>query len=120
MTGRSWLVVVGLALLCSACGGSTDLKVSLAPGDGEGAFALVNRSDGAWDGARVRVTGDGPTATCFDQAVASWPAGEARSFPRCGDRTVIALEVDGARADLVLASGTLYRKLGRREIPIRG
>jgi hypothetical protein len=109
-------------LLCLAwwgCGGSEPVEVGLDPGSSVETFGLVNLTRSPWSGVAVRVTGDARATACFTGVVDSWGPGEVRSFPRCGDRTLVALTVDGREALFVFGGGTLYRKLGRREIPVR-
>lgn len=111
--------VVVLALLTMSCGGPTPVELGLDPGAPGETFGLVNRTTSPWSQVSVRVTGDGGAGACFDGVVATWGAGETQTFPRCGDRSVVALTVDGQEAFFVVGGGTLYRKLGRREIPVR-
>lgn len=111
--------IVAVVVLTVACGGPEPVELGLDPGAPGEAFGLVNRTDSVWLQVRVRVTGDGGAGACFDGVVDSWGPGETRGFPRCGDRTLVALTVDGQEAFFVVGGGTLYRKLGRREIPVR-
>ena len=108
-----------LALLATGCGGGGGVELGLAPDPSPGAFALVNRTPDTWSEVRVRVTGDDHAGPCHDAVLPRWPAGEARSFPRCGDRTLVAVTVRGKETFFVVAGATLYRKLGRKEIPVR-
>lgn len=111
--------VVALTLVTLACGSPEPVELALDPGTSGEAFALVNRTGSAWTQVAVRVTGDGRAGSCFDDVVATWGPGEARSFPRCGERSVMTLTVAGRESLFVVGGGTLYRKLGRREIPVR-
>ena len=113
------MAAVALGLALAACGGA-EITVALQGGGGGESFGLVNRSPKGWSGVRVRVTGDSGGGSCFDQVVPSWAPGEVRDLPRCGDRTLVAIEVSGKQAELVYANGMLYRKLGRREVPVPG
>lgn len=111
--------VVALTLVTLACSSPEPVELGLDPGSSAETFGLVNRTGSSWTQVGVRVTGDGRAGACFDDVVATWGPGEVQSFPRCGDRSVVALTVDGQEALFVVGGGALYRKLGRREIPVR-
>lgn len=98
--------------------GREEVKLGLGPAAGADGFSVVNRSGDEWSDVQVRVTGDAGGAPCLDRILLIWRPGEAQTMPRCGDRTVVAVTVNGARVELVYANGKLSRKLGRREIPL--
>jgi hypothetical protein len=120
VTLRAGVAAVALALVLAACGGGAEITVTLQEVGAGGSFGLVNRSPAGWSDVRVRVTGDSGGGPCYDQVVSGWAPGELRTLPRCGERTLVSIEVGGQQAELVYANGKLYRKLGRREIPVPG
>lgn len=118
-TRASIPAVLALVVLTLACAGPEPVELALDPGSSAETFGLVNRTGSPWSGVAVRVTGDAGATACFTGVVDTWGPGEVRSFPRCGDRTLVALTVGGQESFFVVGGGTLYRKLGRREIPVR-
>jgi hypothetical protein len=118
MTTRIMVLVSVAATLVACGGGGEEVELGLGPAGGADSFSLVNRSGDEWSDVQVRVTGDSGGAACLDRILLIWRPGEAQTLPRCGDRTVVAVTVSGARVELVFANGKLFRKLGRREIPI--
>ena len=66
------------------------------------------------------VEADGSATPCSADRIATWePAAEHR-IPACGAKTRITLSTGGASAQFVVVGGKLFRKLGRKEIPVAG
>ena len=114
---------VVIVLLGSGCGGPPPaLEVSYA-GAAEGdSFRLVNASAEPWADVRVLVRGmrpDGVENECAVEEMNVWHPGDAVTLPRCGDeKTLVTIETRDQKGFFVVAAGKLYRKLGRREIPV--
>ncbi len=124
---RPALLVI-LTVAVASCGGPTvaDLTVSVTPvGDPSqpSELVVVNTSDRSWHDVRVvleQAEVDGSTTPCGARTVGSWEPGQEVRLPACGERTRIGLETEGSSAAFVFAGGTLYRRIGRKEVPIAG
>ena len=112
-------IAAALALASLACGGSEPVKVGLDPSLSGETFGLVNRSESTWSEVDVRVTGDSRSGACLQGVVDSWRPGETHSFPRCGDRTVVALNVDGKDAFFVVAPAARRELSERPSVDLR-
>jgi hypothetical protein len=125
MNMRQWTpVLIAVVVILAGCGGAPPkLDLRYPGGETDAAFDLVNASDGTWSEVRVEVRAmrpDGVEAPCADERFPTWPAGAARALRKCpGEKLLVTLSVGGEQAHYVFAEGTLYRKLGRREIPVR-
>jgi len=125
--GRLTVVGIAVALVAGAlagCGGPPpELEVSYRAGADKSSFGLVNASAEEWSDVQVLVRGlrpDGIESECAEKRIEAWSPGDAQTLPRCGDeKTLITIETGGQRAFFVLGGDTLYRKLGRREIPLK-
>lgn len=119
-------LIIAILLLLGSCGGATtaDLTVDVRP-EGDpvrpGGLVIANTSDLTWNGVDVRLERteeDGSTSPCGARALPSWAPGEEIRVPACGERTRITIESDEASAIYVFAGGRLYRRLGRKEVPV--
>jgi hypothetical protein len=117
------LLVITLSLVLTGCGGEPpEVKVSYQAGDDRSSFQLQNASGQEWSEVKVlfrRLRPDGIETECATRKYEEWPAGIWVKLPRCeGDRTLITIETGGQQAFFVLAGDKLYRKFGRREVPV--
>ena len=121
---RHWAsVAIAVAVILAGCGGPPpDLKLRYPGGETDAGFDLVNASQGAWSEVRLEVRAmrpDGIEETCAEKRFPTWPAGAAMTVPKCpGEKLLITVVVADEQAYYVFAEGTLYRKIGRREIPV--
>ncbi|HSN56380.1 MAG TPA: hypothetical protein VLT32_17060 [Candidatus Sulfomarinibacteraceae bacterium] len=118
--GRILLGLLAAASLL-ACD-SVELTIGASPA-ADGALGVSNANDAAWADARLlveAVESDGSTTVCAEETVASWRPGETVTVPVCGDKLRLTLTTGGDTARFVWANGQLYRKLGRKEIPMHG
>ena len=114
-------IVLGLLAAASllACD-SVELTIAASPG-ADGTLRVGNANDAAWPDARLlveAVESDGSTVVCTEEEVASWRPGETVTVAVCGDKLRLTLTTGGDTARFIWASGQLYRKLGRKEIPM--
>ena len=114
---------IGALILMVGCGGGDvgELEI-LVTADGD-SLHVRNGSTSVWSDAHVvvqsRQEGEGGKGRiCADESFASWSPGEVKTLPACGDKNLIEVEAGGQRGQFVFYNGTLYRKLGRKEIPI--
>ncbi len=114
------LTVAACGLL--ACGGQPEpIKLSYGGSDGRDSFRVANASPSDWAEARVAVAAlrlDGVEQPCHEQTFASWPVGLQQTLPRCGEKTLITLQVGGQTATFTVSGDSLYQRLGRREIKV--
>lgn len=110
------LLVAASLLACD----SVELTIAASPG-ADGTLRVSNANDAAWPDARLlveAVEGDGSTTVCTEHSLPSWAPGEVVTVPACGDKLRLTLSTAGETARFVWASGQLYRKFGRKEIPM--
>jgi len=108
---------------CAGCGGSAlDIELAARPvGGSDRAVQLVNASPETWTDVHLIVQEDvaaGQGANCTDQRVTTWAPGDGVDVPVCGDRVRITVEVGGTVAMFSYHNNTLYRKIGRKEVPL--
>jgi hypothetical protein len=116
--GRILLGLLAAASLL-ACD-SVELTIAASPG-ADGTLRVSNANDAAWSDAHLlveAVESDGSATVCAEKAAAGWRPGETVTVPVCGDKLRLTLTTGGETARFVWANGQLYRKLGRKEIPM--
>jgi hypothetical protein len=118
--------ILAAAVVLASCGssGAPELTISVRtePGPAGQETLLVRNATGrVWTDVKVVVESvevDGSATPCGADLIASWKPAEAHRIPSCGEKTRITLETGGASAQFVVANGKLYRRLGRKEIPL--
>ncbi len=118
--------ILAAAVALSSCGpgGAPELGIAVRterdPG-GSQTLLVSNATGQTWNDVKVlveSVEADGSATPCGVDRIAIWdPAGEQR-IHACGDKTRITLSTGGASAQFVIVDGKLFRKLGRKEIPV--
>ncbi len=120
--------ILAAALACAACSGgrAPELGISVRTEQdpaGHEVLLVSNATGQRWNDVRVvveAVEADGSATPCSADRIATWePAAEHR-IPACGAKTRITLSTGGASAQFVVVGGKLFRKLGRKEIPVAG
>jgi hypothetical protein len=123
---RTAVGILTAALALSSCGQGSAPELGIAvrtEADAAGRQTLLvsNATAQTWTDVKVvveSVEADGSATPCSADRIATWgPAAEHR-IPACGDKTRITLSTAGASAQFVVAGGKLYRRLGRKEIPV--
>ena len=110
------LIVAAAAWACD----SVELTITVRP-SAHGSLEVSNADDAEWSDARLVVEvveTDNSTTTCFEQNVGSWPPGRSVTVPRCGDKIRLTLTTSDGTGSFSYASGQLYRRFGRKEVPI--
>lgn len=82
---------------------------------------VVNENDTVWTDARLVVEAfesEGATRPCAEEARSRWAPGEAMRVRRCGEKVRFTLTAGGDTARFSYANGQLYRRIGRKEVPI--
>ena len=109
------IIVVGFV----ACD-SVELTIAVRQVD-EGWLEVSNANDTTWEDARLTVEAfesEGTTTPCGEESVARWEPRQAVRVPACAEKVRFTLTTGGETARFSYFNGQLYRRLGRREIPI--
>ncbi len=120
---RGSFLLAGLLLVIIGCPAkATEIKLALAQAvdNRSPTFPVVNQSGVAWSDVNIVVSDYNSSAACSEEVVDEWEAGQSRTLPRCGEKTIISIETEGRRAMFALAEGVLYLKVGRKEMPLPG
>lgn len=111
-----------LLLLAAAATGcdSVDLTIGVSPGN-DGSLIVSNANDTEWIDAQLvveTVESDNSTAPCVDRTLGSWQPGETITIPACGNKIRLTLTTGGETARFAYANGQLFRRFGRKEVPV--
>lgn len=110
------LMVVAAALGCD----SVDLTIGVSSGSNE-TLRVSNANDSEWTDAQLlveTVESDNSTVPCFDRTIGVWQPGETISIPTCGNKIRLTLTTGGETARFAYANGQLFRRFGRKEVPV--
>ena len=114
-------ILCGLLLMFATLGcDSVDLTIGVAPG-AAGSLEVANANDTEWINARLVVEiveSDNSTTPCAERTVGSWRPGDTVSVPACGNKIRLTLTTGGKTARFSYANGQLYRRFGRKEVPV--
>jgi hypothetical protein len=108
-----------LALGLVACD-SMELKIEVRPTD-DGRLEVANANEDVWKDAVLIVEAaesEGTTRPCGEERVESWQPREVVRVPACSDKVRLTLTVSGETARFSYFNGQLYRRIGRKEVPI--
>ena len=111
-----FLLTIGLV----ACD-SMELLIEVSSPE-DGWLEVANANDTAWKDAYlvVEVTeSEGTTRPCDEKRLARWEPGEAFRVPACGEKLRLTLTAGGETARFSYFNNQLYRRIGRKEVPIR-
>ena len=114
------VVTSALIVLALASCDSMELTIAVDPGPG-GTLAVRNANAEPWSGAHLlveAVESDNSTTVCAEETRSVWPPGESVPVPMCGDKTRLTLTVSGETARFSYANGQLFRRFGRKEVPV--
>lgn len=111
-----------LVLLAGAAVGcdSVDLTIGVAPGSAD-SLLVSNANDSEWTDARLvveTVESDNSTTPCVERTVATWRPKETVTIPACGNKIRLTLTVGAETARFAYANGQLFRRFGRKEVPV--
>ena len=114
-----WLAF-GLMVAATVGCDSVELTIAVRPA-GDGAVDVVNADRREWVDAHLlveAVESDNSTTRCQEQTVGSWAPGEAVTVPACGAKLRLTVTTGGETARFSYANGQLFRKFGRKEVPV--
>jgi hypothetical protein len=115
-------VSLGLALAVGvvACD-SMELMIEVRSTD-DGWLEVANANQGVLHDALLIVEAsesEGATRPCGEERVERWQPGEVIRVPTCGDKVRLTLTTGGETARFSYFNGKLYRRIGRKEVPIK-
>ena len=120
---RFRLRVFLVALLASgllACD-SMELTIEVSQID-EQWLEVVNSNDRALKDVRLVVEAfesEGATTPCEEENLPRWEPGAVIRVPACAEKVRFTLTTGGETARFSYSNGQLYRRIGRKEVPIR-
>jgi hypothetical protein len=96
-----------------------ELTIGVEPGPGE-TLEVANANDTVWTDALlvVEVVDGGHITLCAEKRVGAWQPGETVSVPACGEKIRLTLTTQGETARFAYANGELFRRFGRKEVPV--
>jgi hypothetical protein len=83
---------------------------------------VVNSNDRALKDVRLVVEAfesEGATTPCEEETLPRWEPGAVIRVPACAEKVRFTLTTGGETARFSYSGGQLYRRLGRKEVPIR-
>lgn len=89
----------------------------------EGQLEVVNTNGRVLEDVRLLVEAfesEGATRTCDELTRARWGPNEGIRVPACADKVRLTLTTGGETARFSYSNGQLYRRIGRKEVPISG
>jgi hypothetical protein len=113
--GFGFLLVLGLV----ACD-SMELTIEVTEAD-NGWLEVANANDGVWKDAILIVEAsesEGTTRPCGEERIDRWEPGKAIRVPACGEKVRLTLTTGGETARFSYFNGQLYRRIGRKEVPV--
>jgi hypothetical protein len=113
------LISALLAVACVACD-SIELTIAVRQPEKDW-LEVVNATDSVWKDAHLVVEAnesEGASRPCGEQRVARWEPGEAVRVQVCGEKHRFTLTTGGETARFSYSRGQLYRRIGRKEVPI--
>ena len=108
-----------LAVAALGCD-SVELTIGVSQG-AEGELRVSNANDTAWVDAHLLVEAvepDNSATPCLDRTLAVWRPGEVVAVPACGGKVRLTLTTGGETARFAWANGQLFRRFGRKEVPV--
>lgn len=116
--GIGAFVLIGvLALACD----SLELTVAVNRNP-DRSLSVSNANDTEWVDVRLvveGVEGDGVVRPCGDQTIATWRPNQIITVPECADKVRLTVTTGGETARFAYYNGALFRRIGRKEIPIK-
>lgn len=117
---KAFLVVMIIALGLGCFVDSVELTIAVRQVD-EGWLEVSNANETTWKDARLTLEAfesEGTTTPCGEENIARWEPGQAVRVPACAEKVRFTLTTGGETARFSYFNGQLYRRLGRREVPV--
>lgn len=87
----------------------------------EGWLEVVNSNDRVLKDVLLVIEAfesEGTTRPCGEETISLWEPGQAIRVPACAEKIRFTLTASGETARFSYAKGQVYRRIGRKEIPI--
>jgi hypothetical protein len=87
----------------------------------EGWLEVVNANDSAWKDAHLVIEAfesEGTTRPCGEENISFWEPGQVIRVPACAEKVRFTLTTGGEIARFSFFDGQVYRRIGRKEVPI--
>lgn len=114
-----FLLAAVLAAVLLACD-SMELTISVKQVN-EDWLEVVNSNERALKDVRLVVEAfesEGATTACGEENLPRWEPGAVIRVPACAEKVRFTLVTGGETARFSYSDGQLYRRLGRKEVPI--
>jgi len=114
-------VLVGLLILVVVGCDSMELTIGVESGN-DSTLKVSNANDTEWADALLvveSVESDNSTSLCGEHRVGTWQPGESISVGACGSKIRLTLTTGGETARFSYANGQLFRRFGRKEVPVK-
>lgn len=118
-TSTKALLVTAMACGCIACD-SMELTIAVNPSE-DGILEVVNSNDRMLKDVRLVVESfesEGTVNTCSDANLPRWHPGQKIRVRQCAEKIRLTLTTSGDTARFSYFNGQLYRRIGRKEVPI--
>jgi len=121
MTQRLFRIGIGVVFSVGlvACD-SMELRIAVSQRE-EGWLEVVNSNDRTLEDAHLVVEAfesEGAVRVCAEETVPRWERGASIRVPECAEKVRFTLTSGGETARFSYLNGQLYRRIGRKEVPI--
>ena len=110
------------ALVAVVSLGCDSVELTIGVETGPDATLLVSNANGReLTDARLlveAVESDNSTTVCVERRIDAWRPDQTMSVPACGDKIRLTLTTAGETARFAYANGQLFRRFGRKEVPV--
>ena len=114
--------IILAALLAAGVVACDSMELTIAVDRPEvGWLDVVNSNDRVLKDVRLVIEAfesEGTTRPCGEESVSRWEPGQAIRVPACAEKVRITLTAGGETARFSFAKGQVYRRIGRKEVPI--
>jgi hypothetical protein len=114
--------VIVAILAAIAVVGCDSMELTIAvEGESDGSLVVANATSEPWRDARLVVEAverDNSTSVCADRTVTEWQPMATVTVPKCGDKVRLTLTTGGETARFSYVNGQLFRRFGRKEVPV--
>jgi len=111
--------VIMLAAGLVACD-SIELTIAVNQPE-EGWLEVINSNDHVLKDAHLVIEAfesEGATRPCGEENISRWEPGQGIRVPACAEKVRFTLTAGGETARFSYANGQVYRRIGRKEVPI--
>ena len=87
----------------------------------DGWLEVVNSNDRVLTDAHLVIEAfesEGTTRPCGEENISRWEPGQAIRVPACAEKVRFTLTASGETARFSFANGQVYRRIGRKEVPL--